>query len=45
MLLAVAATQSLSGEARNAYIDAADKLGDYDQGKVLAALVKSERRR
>jgi beta-lactamase regulating signal transducer with metallopeptidase domain len=45
VLLAVAASTSLTGEARSAYIDAADKLGDYEQGRTLAALVKSERRK
>jgi beta-lactamase regulating signal transducer with metallopeptidase domain len=44
VLLAVAATQPLAGPARDAYIDAAEKLGDFEQGKVLAALVRSERR-
>jgi hypothetical protein len=45
VLLAVAKNHSLEGPARDAYIDAADKLGDHEQGQVLAALVKSERRR
>jgi beta-lactamase regulating signal transducer with metallopeptidase domain len=45
VLLAVAAAQPLTGAARDAYIDAAEKLGDFQQGKVLAALVRSERRR
>ena len=45
VLLAVAAAHSVAGPARDAYISAAEKLGDFEQGKVLAALVKSERRR
>ncbi len=45
VLLAVAAAHAISGPARDAYIDAAEKLGDFEQGKVLAALVRSERRR
>ena len=45
VLLAVAASHSVDGAARDAYIDAAEKLGDFEQGRALAALVKSERRR
>jgi hypothetical protein len=45
VLLAVAAAHPLAGDSRDAYIDAAEKLGDFEQGKVLAALVKSERRK
>ncbi|MEN3337751.1 MAG: hypothetical protein V7647_1427 [Acidobacteriota bacterium] len=45
VLLAVASKHSLEGPARAAYIDAAEKLGEFEQGKVLAALVKSERRK
>jgi hypothetical protein len=44
VLLAVAATQPLSRAGRDAYIDAAEKLGDFEQGRVLSALVKNERR-
>lgn len=44
VLLAIAAAHTLSGEARDVYIDAAEKLGDFEQGKVLAALVRNERR-
>ena len=44
VLLAVA-SHSLTGSARDAYIDAAEKLGDSEQGRVLAALVKNERRK
>jgi len=45
VLLAVAATHPLSGPARDAYIDASEKLGDFEQGKVLSALVRNERRK
>jgi beta-lactamase regulating signal transducer with metallopeptidase domain len=44
VLLAVSGSRALSGAARDAYIDAASRLGDHEQGRVLAALVKSERR-
>jgi hypothetical protein len=45
VLLAVASSHSVEGPARAAYIDAAEKLGEFEQGRVLAALVKSERRK
>jgi hypothetical protein len=45
VLLAVAAAHPVDGAARDAYIDAAEKLGDFEQGRALAALVKSERQR
>lgn len=45
VLLAIAQSHTLSGAARDAYIDAAEKLGEFEQGKVLAALVRSERRK
>ena len=45
VLLAVAASHPLSPAARDAYIDAAEKLGDFEQGKVLSALVRNERRK
>jgi len=45
VLLTVAASHPVAGPARDAYIDAAEKLGDYEQGRVLSALVKNERRR
>jgi hypothetical protein len=45
VLLIVAGTHPLTREARDAYIDAAEKLGDFEQGRVLAALVKNERRK
>jgi beta-lactamase regulating signal transducer with metallopeptidase domain len=45
VLLTVAQSHRLEGSARDAYIDAAEKLGEFEQGKVLAALVRSERRK
>jgi hypothetical protein len=45
VLLALAASHPLNKEARDAYIDAAGKLGDYEQGRVLSALVRNERRK
>jgi hypothetical protein len=45
VLLAVAASHAVTGSARDVYIDAAEKLGDFEQGRVLAALVKNERRK
>ena len=45
VLLLVASSHTLSGSLRDAYIDAADRLGSYEQGQVMTALVKSERRR
>ena len=43
VLLAIAATHQLKGEARDLYIAAADRLGNFEQGQVLAALVRSEK--
>ena len=43
--MTVAAARPLTGDLREAYLDAADHLSGYDQSQVLAALVKSERRR
>jgi beta-lactamase regulating signal transducer with metallopeptidase domain len=43
VLLAVAASHQISGPARDAYIEAAEKLGEYEQGRALTALVKNER--
>jgi hypothetical protein len=45
VLQAVAAHQHVAGPARDAYLQAAERLGEYEQGKVLAALVRSERRK
>jgi hypothetical protein len=45
VLLAIANTHNLDPQARDAYIAAAEKLGDFEQGKVMTALVKNERRK
>ena len=45
VLLTVASKYTVSGEARDLYITAAERLGDFEQGQALAALVKSERRK
>jgi beta-lactamase regulating signal transducer with metallopeptidase domain len=44
VLMAVASNHTLSRDARDAYIDASEGLGDHEQGRVLSALVKNERR-
>jgi beta-lactamase regulating signal transducer with metallopeptidase domain len=44
VLLAVASTHAISGPARDVYVDVAEKLGDFEQGRALSALVRSERR-
>ena len=45
LLIAVAGTRSLTGEVRDAYLDAAERLSGYEQDQALTALVRSERRR
>jgi BlaR1 peptidase M56 len=45
VLLTIAASHPVAGPARDAYIDAAEKLGDFEQGRALSALVKNERRK
>jgi hypothetical protein len=45
VLQAVAANHQITGSAREAYLSAAERLGEYEQGKALSALVRSERRR
>jgi hypothetical protein len=44
VLVAAATAHALTGDLGDAYIDAAGKLGKYEQGQAMAALVKSERR-
>jgi hypothetical protein len=44
VLQTVAATHKLTGEARDLYVSTAEKLGDFEQGRALTALVKAERR-
>jgi beta-lactamase regulating signal transducer with metallopeptidase domain len=43
VLLAVAANHQIKGEARDLYVTAAERLGNFEQGQVLAALVRSEK--
>ena len=45
VLQTVAAKHAVSGAARDAYIDATERLGDYEQGRALSALVKGDRAR
>jgi Zn-dependent protease with chaperone function len=43
VLLAAAKGHAISGDLRDAYIEAAERLGEYEQGHVMTALVRSER--
>ena len=43
VLMAVATTQPISAEARDLYIAAAGRLGNYEESRALSALVKNER--
>ena len=45
VLQQLAAKHAITGPARDAYIEATEALGDYEQGKALSALVKSDRAR
>ena len=45
VLAAVASSHPLSRAGRDAYIDVAEKLGNFEQGQALSALVKNERRK
>jgi len=45
VLLAVASNHIVEGPARDAYVDVSEKLGDFEKGRTLSALVKSERRK
>jgi beta-lactamase regulating signal transducer with metallopeptidase domain len=45
VLLAVAGAVPLSGEARDLYVATAERLGDFEEGRALSALVKTERRK
>ena len=44
VLLAVAGSHQLTGDGRDAYIDASKNLSDHEQGRVLSALARTERR-
>jgi beta-lactamase regulating signal transducer with metallopeptidase domain len=43
VLRAVAANHPITGEARTAYVDAASRLGNFEEGRALSALVKAEK--
>jgi hypothetical protein len=43
VLQTLAAAQPIKGEARDLYIAIAEGLGDFEQGRVLSALMKNER--
>jgi Flp pilus assembly protein TadD len=45
VLRAVAANHPIEGEARAAYIAVAERLGDFEEGRAMAALVKAEKRK
>jgi hypothetical protein len=43
VLQTVAAAHPIRGEARDLYVSIAEGLGDFEQGRVLSALLKNER--
>ena len=45
VLQAAATTDTLTGDLRDAYVDAASTLGDFEQGPALTALVRHEHRK
>jgi hypothetical protein len=45
VLRAVADRHEIAGEARATYLDAASRLGDFEEGRALTALSRGERRR
>ena len=45
VLVAAAKSHSITGPARDAYMKAADDLGDHEQSRALAALARRERSR
>jgi len=44
VLVAAARTQAINGAARETYIKTAERLGDYERDRALAALVRTEKR-
>jgi hypothetical protein len=44
LLIATANAHALTGSLRDAFLDDANRLSGYDQGQVMTALVRSERR-
>jgi hypothetical protein len=45
VLLAIAASHPIAGQARDIYVATAERLGDFEEGRTLTALVKAERRK
>jgi len=45
VLMEVARTHTLTDQARDLYVDAAEGLGEFEQGQVMTALVRNERRK
>jgi len=45
LLQLIASTHTVTGDLRDAYLNVAEKLTGYEQGQVMTALVKSERRK
>jgi hypothetical protein len=45
LLQLIANTHTVTGTLRDSFLDAAEKLSGYEQGQVMTALVKSERRK
>jgi len=43
VLITLAATHQIAGEARDLYVVTAGRLGDFEEGRALTALVKNER--
>jgi len=43
LLQLVASTHPVSGDVREAYLNLADRLAEYEQGQAMAALVRAER--
>ena len=43
VLMALASRHPLKGPARDLYIEVAERLGEYEQGRALSALVRNER--
>jgi beta-lactamase regulating signal transducer with metallopeptidase domain len=44
LLVDIARRDAVTGDLRDAYVEAADRLNSYEQGQALTALAKSERR-
>jgi hypothetical protein len=44
LLIAIAGRDTITGDLRDAYVEAADRLNSYEQGQALIALARSEHR-